>query len=60
MLLVSGDTLYLAPTPNGRITRRVTPGWDRDGSYFLSSRVNSTIDQICFRMARGPGGEVVE
>jgi hypothetical protein len=38
VLLWSGDTLHITSTPDGKITHRVTAGWDRDGVLFMSRK----------------------
>ena len=38
VLLWSGDTLHITSTPEGKLTRKLTAGWDREGLLFCSRK----------------------
>lgn len=39
VLLTSGDTLILTSTPGGKVTRKLSAGWDTEGVLHGSRRV---------------------
>ena len=38
VLLWSGDTLHITSTPDGKLSRRITAGWERHGVLFCSRK----------------------
>ena len=38
VLLWSGDTLHITSTPDGKLSRLITAGWDRHGVLFCSRK----------------------
>ena len=41
VLLWSGDTLHITSTQDGKLSRRITAGWERHGVLFCSRKTAS-------------------